>query len=293
MPANQLRYNKPVLNIRPLDPVDYLLIGHITIDETTQGPRLGGTVLYSALAARALGLRVGIVTTWGMELPLDPLDGITVVSYPAERSTTFVNLESPQGRVQTLLYSAPHIDLYHIPEAWRNAAIVHLAPLDQDVEPTLVRSFPTALIGATPQGWLRSWDKDGRVHPSEWPEANFVLQRLGAAIISRHDVGGSEEKIEEFASASRVLAVTDGAEGAVVYWNGDVRRFRAPEVEVIDPTGAGDIFAATFFIRLYLTRDPWEACRLAVQLASISVTRPGLEGIPTHQEIEEHLVEIL
>ncbi len=47
-----------------LDPVDYLVIGHIARDLTPSGPRLGGTVAYSGLTARALGLRVGIVTSW-------------------------------------------------------------------------------------------------------------------------------------------------------------------------------------------------------------------------------------
>ena len=46
--------------LAPIEPVDYLIIGHITLDLTPDGPRLGGTVTYSALMAQALGLRVGI-----------------------------------------------------------------------------------------------------------------------------------------------------------------------------------------------------------------------------------------
>ena len=51
-----------MLNLVLLEPVDYLVIGHVAHDLTPQGPRLGGTVAYSALTAQALGLRVGIVT---------------------------------------------------------------------------------------------------------------------------------------------------------------------------------------------------------------------------------------
>ncbi|HEX2989171.1 MAG TPA: carbohydrate kinase family protein, partial [Anaerolineales bacterium] len=89
------------------------------------------------------------------------------------------------------------------------------------------------------------------------------------------------------------LAVTEGPAGSVLYWNGDRRRFRAPEVREVDPTGAGDIFAAAFFIRLLNTRDPWEAARFATQLASCSVTRVGLDGIATSREIEECMMEVL
>jgi sugar/nucleoside kinase (ribokinase family) len=72
-----------------------------------------------------------------------------------------------------------------------------------------------------------------------------------------------------------------------------VRRFRPPQEQEVDPTGAGDIFAAAFFTRLYLTRDPWEAARFANQVAATSVTRRGLEGIPTAEEIQQFLIEVL
>ena len=53
-----------------LEPVDYLMIGHLTLDAANGGPSLGGTAAYSALTAQALGLRVGIVTAWGGEISL-------------------------------------------------------------------------------------------------------------------------------------------------------------------------------------------------------------------------------
>jgi sugar/nucleoside kinase (ribokinase family) len=44
---------------------------------------------------------------------------------------------------------------------------------------------------------------------------------------------------------------------------------------------------------LFRSRDPWAAARFATHLASFSVTRPGLEGIPTADEIQTCLVEVL
>lgn len=283
-----------MINLSPLEAVDYLVIGHITIDLTPQGSMLGGTAVYSALTAHALGLRVGIVTAWGAELPLGPLRHIPIISYPADSSTVFENRDIGQTRNQLIHHVAPSLDYYLIPDPWRQAAIVHLAPVAQEVEPNLVRYFPTSLIGLTPQGWLRTWDENKRVHVSEWPESTFILQSAGAAVISKEDVNADETRIEEMAISSRILAVTEGAEGTRLYWNGDVRRFRTPTIsEVVDTTGAGDIFAAAFFIRLYSTRDPWEAARFATQLATISVTRSGLDSIPTYDEIQESMVEVL
>lgn len=275
-----------------LEPVDYLVIGHLSIDLTAKGPRLGGTAAYSALTARALGLRVGLVTSWGNELPLGPLSDIPLVSFPTDQSTTFENIDTTQGRIQYLYHVAPSLHLNLVPDNWRNAPIVHLAPIAQEVDPSLVRNFPNALIGVTPQGWLRTWDISNRVSVTEWPEASFVLQRSGAAVLSIRDIDGDETRIEEMATHCRVLAVTESAHGARLYWNGDIRRFRPPEVVEVDSCGAGDIFAAAFFVRMYTTRDPWEAARFATQLSAYSVTRTGLDSIPTQQEIEECMIEV-
>ncbi len=278
--------------ISPLEPVDYLLIGHLSVDVTPRGSRIGGSVAYAALTARALGLRVGIVTSWAAEVSVGTLGDIPIINLPAERSTTFENIYTKQGRLQYIHHVAPSIHLNAIPDPWLTAPIVHLAPIAQEVDPALVRSFPAALIGVTPQGWLRTWDSTKQVSTTEWPEASFVLQRVGAAVISAEDLGRDESRIDELAADSRVLAVTESADGTRLYWNGDVRRFRPPEVDEVDASGAGDIFAAAFFIRLYTTRDPWEAARFATVLAAYSVTRTGLNSIPTQDEIQECTVEV-
>ncbi len=275
-----------------IEPIDYLVIGHLTRDITPAGSRLGGTVAYSALTAKALGLRAGIVTSWGEELPLDPLEGIPVISFPTDVSTTFENVMTDHGRKQHIDNVAPRLDFNLIPDFWRNASIVHLGPVAQEVEPSLIRWFPSALIGLTPQGWLRSWETDGLIQHTEWPEAAFVLGQAGAVVISVEDVDNDETRIEEMASSCRILAVTEADEGSRLYWNGDVRRFRPPQVTEVDPTGAGDIFAAAFFVRLQTTRDPWEAARFATQLSAFSVSRPGLEGIPTQEEVRDSLIEV-
>lgn len=282
-----------MFSLLPLEPVDYLVIGHLAHDLTPAGPRLGGTAAYAALTARALGLRVGIVTAVGAETPLDALEGIPVVSIPSEHSTAFENIYHENRRTQILHRRAAPIDFDQVPEAWRRATIVHLGPIAGEVRPILPKGFSTELLGLTPQGWLRGWDADGRVSPVRWEGAEEALKQASAIVLSAEDVGGDEEQIEEFVHASRVLAVTEGAAGARLYWHSDQRRFRAPAIAEVDATGAGDIFAAAFFIRLYATRDPWEAARFATLLSSHSVARSGLDGIPTQQEIESCLVEVL
>lgn len=282
-----------MLELVALQPVDYLAIGHLAVDLTPAGPRLGGTVTYAALTARALGLRVGIVTASSADAPLAALEGIPIVSVPSSHDTTFENIQTEHGRRQVLHHQAAPISFENIPPAWRQTPIVHVGPIAQELPPDLPGSLSAGLIGLTPQGWLRTWDADGHVRPCLWKQAEAVLPRVAAAVLSREDVDGDEEQIERMAHAARILAVTENSAGVRLFWHGDQRRFRAPKVNEVDPTGAGDIFAAAFFFRLHATRDPWEAARFATQLAAHSVTRAGLEGIPTSTEIQESLMEVL
>jgi sugar/nucleoside kinase (ribokinase family) len=279
-------------NLVPLEPIDYLVIGHVAHDLSPYGPLLGGTAAYSALTARALGLRVGVVTASGPETSLDALSDALVISASSPQSTTFENIYSENGRRQILHHRAVSLSFDSVPEVWRRTPIIHLGPVAQEVDSVLPDSFSPSLLGLTPQGWMRAWDESGQVRRVDWESAEQALGQAGAVVVSIEDVGGDEERIEFMAAHTRVLAVTEAAAGARLYWHGDQRRFRAPEMSEIDATGAGDIFAAAFFVRLLTTQDPWEAARFATQLSACSVTRKGLEGIPTAEEIQACMVEV-
>jgi sugar/nucleoside kinase (ribokinase family) len=269
-----------------LDPIDYLAIGHITVDLTADGPRLGGSAAYAALTAQALGLRAGILTAWAEELPLGPLADLPIVNLGAEVSSTFQNTYSDSGRSQRYHGEAQSLDFHHIPEVWRNPRILHLAPVAGEVSARILSYAQEALRVVTPQGWLRGFDADGYVHPSDWEEDTYVLSRADAAVLSLDDVGGDVTRIERLAAVCPALVATDGDAGSTLYAAGDQTHIPAPSIdEVIDSTGAGDVFAAAFFVRLQQTGNALESARFASFLASGSVRRPGLTGIPTQDEI--------
>lgn len=279
-------------SVLPLTAVDYVVVGHIALDVTPKGLRLGGTAMYAALTARALGQRVGIVTAWPENKRLELPDGIFPLILPSAEPTIFENIYTPAGRIQFLRARAADIPLSAIPAPWRSAPIVHLGPIAGEVALPAAEDLAPSLLGLTLQGWLRRWDETGRVEACRWGQDDQTFRQAGAVVLSLEDVAGDEEQIEELASLFPILVVTAGAEGARLYWNGDLRRFPALSMTEVDATGAGDIFAAAFFVRLRVTRDPWEAARFATRLASYSVTRIGLAGIPGPDEIKASLVEV-
>ena len=282
-----------MLTLAPIDPVDYLIIGHITQDVTPDGLILGGTASYASLTAKAFDKRVGIVTACSSDLDLSYYNGIAIHRKNSDFTSTFRNVYTLDGRTQYILHVADKLTLDDIPPAWRTAPIVHLGPLTGEIGADLALAFPKSLVGVTPQGWMRTWNGDGVVDFKPWEDAEIVLPHIQAAVMSIEDVRGNEEIVSSFAAMLPVLVVTEGAAGARVYWNGDVRNVRAPKEVELDPVGAGDIFAASFFIKLQQTRDPWEAARIATLTAANSVTRKGILGVPSSAEVARFSTQVI
>jgi sugar/nucleoside kinase (ribokinase family) len=272
---------------------DYVVIGHITKDITSQGLVPGGTALYSGLTAHVLGLEVGIYTSHAKHLDLLLPPDVQVVVEPSGETSTFKNIQKPEGRTQYIYHRAKVIQTGGVPASWKAARILHLGPIANEIEVGNLDEFPHALIGVTPQGWMRHWDENGKIHFEYRICIDDILKKAHIAVLSIEDVQYNEDIIEKMAATINILAVTEGEHGARVYWNGDLHHFRPPRVDEMNSTGAGDIFAASFFYRYYHTRNPWEAARFANQLASCSVTRQGLDSIPTQTEVQAHHVEIL
>jgi len=274
------------VSIRP----DFLAVGHVAKDVVDGGFALGGTAAYAGLTARNLGWNAGIVTCASVDLDLDPaLPDIQIVRKPSQTSTSFQNVYIDGNRRQILHEVADTIDCANVPIAWRDAPIVLLAPLVHELEESMIDLFPNSTVGLAPQGWLRQWDGKGRVSPRAWPAAGRRLPNLQAVIFSLEDVGGDLRRAEALATLAPIAVLTQGAEGATLFYEGESIHFPADSAREADPTGAGDVFAAAFLIRWAETEDAHRAVRFANCAAGLSVTGMGLAGIPTREQVNSRL----
>jgi sugar/nucleoside kinase (ribokinase family) len=229
---------------------------------------------------------VGVVTSAEADLELSKaLPDTELQRIPSPSTTTFENRTTPSGRMQWVKAVARRLRPDDVPPAWRRADVVHLGPVAQECDPALALVFKDAFLGLTPQGWMRRWDDQGRVHSASWTDAKQLLPHADAVVLSEEDLVGEEETVARWATMTPTLVLTRGAHGCSVYSSGERRDVPGfPAVE-IDPTGAGDVFAAVLFTTLARGVDPWQSARLANAVAAVSVTRPGLEGVPTPAEI--------
>lgn len=268
-----------MLEFTVMGQIDYLLIGHITRDLTPQGDVVGGTVAYSGRIGEAFGLKTAVLTSCEPDYPgLQELSGLELAVIPAEQTTTFKNVYTPDGREQTIYGVANRITGQDVPPNWQDARMVHLAPLADEVDPEIMHQFPNSLIGLTPQGWMRQWDENGRVFPREWPEAEKYFSLADIVIISQEDLL-STEMLFQYWAWSNILVLTGGAKGCIVFYGDKAQYVPTIPVEEVDATGAGDTFATAFMFWYGKTGDPVASARFANTMASYSVTESGIENV--------------
>ena len=281
----------------------FLTIGHITTDLHDDGSTsLGGTVTFAAVTASRLGLAAAIATRADKQLIADLpalLPGIKVAAHPSPQTTAFANHYHDGTRTQYMLTRADSLQPEDIPGAWHDAPIVLLGPLTQELSPAFGQLFPRregALLAATPQGWMRRWDADGRVWPAPWADAEATLPRLDALILSYADLQpftddnrAANALLARWSMLIPLLVVTDGLHGATLFQHGQSEHFPAYAAEEVDPTGAGDVFAAAFLCRLHECGDPRAAVNFANCVASFSIEQVGIAGIPSRQIVERRL----
>ena len=96
----------------------------------------------------------------------------------------------------------------------------------------------------------------------------------------------SDEILKSFRPGKSSI-VTLGSEGAVyITPSGELHRVSAPKVVAVDTTGAGDCFVGGFAFSLASGKDPVEAMRFGIKVASFSVTKKGAQSsYPDQTEI--------
>jgi sugar/nucleoside kinase (ribokinase family) len=255
---------------------------------------LGGTVSYAARVANAFGLRAALLTSAAQAEPLlEELNPyvIEAVVLTGSATSTFENIYTPEGRIQYIRGVAASILSDHIPESWLSTPLVHLAPLTDEVDPQIAHRFKDSTVMLTLQGWLRRWDSDGRVRFKPWFDPD-VLRDIDIVVFSEEDIAEAPELEAQFAGAVEHLFVTRAERGGTYYHNGQPTSFSAPSVELVHPTGAGDVFASSLLCSYHRwNHNMAVAVRVAAALAAISVTRLGLDSAPTASEVQKALDE--
>ncbi len=263
----------------------FVAVGHVVQDLAPGGWRLGGTVTFAAVQAQRLGIDAGVVTVAEPSLNLpERLPGVAVAGRD-DGVTRFENVYIDARRVQYVRGRAEPLTLEDVPPAWRRAPIALVGPVCAEVPASLPAGLECALIGVSAQGWLREVGPEGRVRKIVWRGEPF-WRGAHLVVASDEDVEPDPSQVERWAKEAAIVALTLARRGVRVHAGGVWLEMPAYAREEVDPTGAGDVFAAAFLIRYHETTDVREAMRFASAAASLAVGAPGVDGIGGREEIE-------
>jgi pfkB family carbohydrate kinase len=271
---------------------DYTTVGHVTADVAGDGSRRpGGSAFYSALQAARLGQRALIVTQGErreIEELLEPFRGeLELEVFPAAQTTALETYASDGLRRQRLLAWAGPI----AGDLALRTSILHLAPIARET-PSRWQGR-TDFLGLTPQGLVRYWDDDSKqivLAPAQ-TSAVEVASVCNAMVMSKDERASCATLIARAEEAGAVVAITAGAAPTTVLGPG--RRAVQVVVPAVegheDDVGAGDVFAAAFFVMLAQGRPPARAAAFANAAAAVRMAGAGAQAIGSSAAIESRL----
>jgi 1D-myo-inositol 3-kinase len=253
-------------------------VGHVTNDHLAGALVPGGAALYAGLAAAALGAEVTLVTRAGADFVGSHLleRFHRVVALEAPRTTTFEERYVGERRVARLLARAGGVNVPLPP-----GDVVLLCPVTDEVPETALSLGQACFLAAGLQGWLRAFAADGTSKPCVPPNPSAFA---GCSLVSCSDedlAGLGPETLETLRATVQVVAVTEGAAGARLYCGAQGWRLSALPVEVVDPTGAGDVFLATLAMHLARGSPLLDAAAWASCAGALTVTALGPTGLDT------------
>jgi sugar/nucleoside kinase (ribokinase family) len=251
----------------------FTAIGHVTNDLLPGGVVPGGSALYAALTAAELGARARVVTSHGPDFVGGELlraAGVEVEARAAAQTTCFENVYTGGVRTQRVLAIAAPLDEPVPPPV----DVIFACPVIAEVGRGALAAPPGAILAAGLQGWLRAVSAGGSVTRRDLDPAMFAPCHVVFA--SSEDLGdAADDLIPRLCAVAQIVIVTEAERGARVYLEGRRHRVRAHPAREVDPTGAGDVFAAAFLVALAKREPPLAAGVVAACAASIAVEGEG------------------
>jgi sugar/nucleoside kinase (ribokinase family) len=234
---------------------------------------------------------VGVVTHVGRDIDLaSALPGVQIAGARSDDSTRFQNEYEHGKRKQRVLSRADAIAPDDVPAEWRTAPLSLLGPVCGEVPPGMGCAFGGQIVAVAAQGWLRRVDAQQRVRKWAWQGAPFWAG-CRVLFVSDEDLGRRRDQLERWCREVPIVVLTRNRRGARVHTDGTWRSIGAFPAEEIDPTGAGDVFAAALMVRFHETDDLAEAMRFAAAASACAIEARGTEGIAGRGQIEERMAQ--
>lgn len=300
--------------------VDIVVIGTI-LKETIRfadgrevGPVIGSPVAYSSVVMAAQGIRVGVVTYYGNDMPgiigeLDVLDRRNMIPYAHTTTNLLVYHQDGTKKVEYISRS-PKIVYEDICEEFRSCHFYKICPMDYEVDLDLVQKlYADGKVVFIDLGGYGGATSDVR-HSVETDYGRKVIHTLckNSTIIkaSAEDLasilpGRTAEEAAQYlvGVGAKIVVVTCGPKGAFCKRGNEAPVYYKPYDAIseeangqLDFTGAGDSFGAGFMASYVRYQDLDKAIHNGNATASLVIQRSGgcrVSRMPSKERVQRRL----
>ncbi|MDG6909345.1 MAG: hypothetical protein JRN08_03155 [Nitrososphaerota archaeon] len=288
-----------------------LVAGFLTID-TIQLPMrqvtsVGGPPSYAGLICARFGHEVSVLTKVGSDFPDEQAVWLArngVVLRATDRSltwpTTRFRISNAAGnRTLTLSSRCEDVTTSQIPPDTRFSAAL-VSPLAGEIPPAVLTeiSARSDFTFLDPQGFVRSFDREGRVSASPVKERS-VLSTVDAIkmdtteaemLTGRSDPREALEKVS--AIGVRKAIVTRGAQSCFVLDGSRIYEVEVPKAQVVDSTGAGDILGGATVCWYLKTRDFLRSACFGIAASSLSLYMIALAKVDLPMSVDDSAMRL-
>ncbi len=288
---------------------DLIVAGHFSIDSISlpNGANpynmCGGAVTFVSHISTLLGAKTAIISKIGDDFPEEYLtrlkdEGIDlsgVKKAPGDVSTRF-SLKynhSLQNRKLRLISRTSPITINDLPPNF-DSEIIHIAPIANEIQYDVIKSLrkTTNVLSLDPQGLLRDFNEKGYVLPGLPLEKRLL--RMIDVYKSSHDeilIATGKKSLENSINSLhrlgvKIVIVTQGSLGSIISFEGCSYKIPAyPSTNIIDPTGAGDVFIGAFLTEYLNQEDTLWCASVGSAAASLIVESIGSTSFGDKHEI--------
>ncbi len=302
------------------DNLDIIVIGESLVELSTNEKLAfaeifhkyyGGDVLNTAISASRLGSRVGFLTKVGndsfKDFLLDSWQSenldISNVKIVEGYNGLYIVSRQDEGKKEFAYYrkksAATTLSIEDIPEeVIERSSIVYATGITRSLSSSAGGAVKKAFSIAGDKECLVAYDPNYKEKLTDIEDAKEALEEVIEYIdilmlSSAHDA----EKLIGLNSADKIIkyfwdrgvqtiAVKMGPAGSAVGHNGEINFIPHRQVDVVDPTGAGDSYNGGFLHGIANGLTPFEAAKLATIVASEQARGWGaIKAIPAREQV--------
>ena len=298
----------------------YIFNEHIQFPDKneTVGPFLGATVSYSGVCLGRLGTKTGIVSNLGKETPPELIQPF----YEAHVNTQGFNIREHTSTTKNLLVydqdgnkiieyitRAPEIIFNDIPELYFKTKLFYLCPVDYEISAETIKAIKkrgdyTIAADLGGFGGAHSSIESVKKYADRKEEVfkNYMecLNIVKASMEDCHHLLGPQAKTPQqamerlLAYPPEIVIITLGEEGSMIGTAEKVYKISPIKTDVVDCTGAGDTYMASFLSEYLNTGDIERSGIFASATASFLIEKTGgvnTERFPIREKVLERMKE--